>query len=753
VDVVPAHTSSPPAYRSKAAFWAELLKLDDGQLHFWYGLKLGLGIEVDVLLLDISSGAFGIEVCNLPLSQITHMEIQSLVRKDGVVSPSPLGQALGAAHALGSVLDKTWEERPDIIQVAAFPLISRVEWMERFQEEPAGEFVHRCVLKDDLTDLEALRNRLQQIAEKPVGGRPRSTKLHELPESGPERMDEVLFGAKPITPGAVFTQNDSEDSKVLPLLDEVVELVKGPGSAYHSPGLDSLTLWRTALSHVSDRLRISVVGEFKSGKSSLINAILGQEVCYVDEFEATSISATYTDGASAGVSVLDEQNGIEEWSIPTFLERCANKELGAVRRVVVSLPTDLPFDIVDSPGLGSNTRGHSTEAEMEIRRTDLLLWTVDGNDAGSAREGAFIQRAREIRLPIIVLLTKTDLLEADEVSALVEYVANESGVPKRDIIPVSAHEHISGKSAGVTELIERLKLAARNKMEFQGDAYAAKLREAIDGSRSTLRFLIEINAPHARFLATERGYLETSALGIGTAAKAEWLRVLREECSAIASSIASKSIEDADVVELMLRKALPGAVNRATTKFLQSLSRLVRDEWRGALEEKSREFETRLGELLVSRPDAKADLEFLRSQSEAFRIRAEVIHSESEPAGFDNRLLIVGLGAAASVLTVSILPIAVAGVVAAVAIRQGKANPDSLLTMDAVIAGKIEGALLNSFDSVSDSFERAIDRIVTDVAVRSLIKLVKRRGGPDFQAIVVIQRNACDLMDELTAVR
>ena len=73
-------------------------------------------------------------------------------------------------------------------------------------------------------------------------------------------------------------------------------------------------------------------------------------------------------------------------------------------------------------------------------------------------------------------------------------------------------------------------------------------------------------------------------------------------------------------------------------------------------------------------------------------------------------------------------------------------------SLDPVIGVRIQDALISSFESVADSIEQAIDRIVAEVAIRSLIKLVDARGGPDFQAILVIEQKAGDLLDELAAL-
>jgi len=593
---------------------------------------------------------------------------------------------------------------------------------------------------------------LSQIARNPVGGRIRRSGLPLLKASDLDQMQTVLREA-----GALPNEDPTVASASTPvpvaLLNEVVSLVTGPGAAYGAPGADSLTKWRYALLDSNARLRVSVVGEFKAGKSSLINAIFGRDVCFVDEFEATTISATYSSGSEEVVTLFGEEGASDQWPLPTFLEHCAKRELDGVQKVVVTLPTDIPFDITDTPGLGSFTAGHENEAEEQIRRTDLLLWAVDCNDAGSARESAFIERARQIGLPVKVLLTKADVLSAGELDQLIAYFVSETGIPSDDVIAVSSLNYRSGNDSGMAALIERLRTAASERVAYQTASYNAKLQEIVEGSRLALRYLLEVNAPNARFLAAERGYLESSAAGIARTGKFEWLRILREECAAVTGSLEIHSVADVKVVEIVLSQALPEAVEKATAKFLSSLRKLVRDEWRGALEERSREFERRLAELMSTRPDAKADLDFLRTQRDEFRARAEVIGAESSVPSVDNRIWVMGLGAAASVLAVSFVPLAVAGVVAGFAMLDPKARGGLGPKADPLISARIEDALVSSFEDVAEAVEVAIDRIVAEVAIRSLIKLVNRRGGPDYHTVLVIEHKASDLMDEISAVQ
>lgn len=748
---VPVYTESPAAYRSDADFWSQLSTLDDAELHVWHDVTPFPGAGVDVLLADLSTGVFCIAVKAMSADDIRHVDQQSLARLNGSVGPSPFSQSVACARALAVHLDRTWEERPDLIPAVAFPRITRADWNTKFAGDAARGYADYTILQDDLANVSSLRARLNTIAAKPVAGRRRATDFEGLPEETVEHLRDS-FATIVRAGGAGGAGRATEETPILAILQDVIGLVSGPGAHYGSPGADALVRWLAALEDLSPRLRVSVVGEFKAGKSTLINAIFGRDVCFVDDFEATSVAATYTPGDGDGVMLLSGDGSFAACTLPDFLAACANRETSGIKRAVVTLPSDLPFDLTDTPGLGSQTEDHDDRAEEAIRRTDLVLWAVDCNDAGSAREGAFIQRAREIGLPILVLLTKADTLASGDLRQLEDYVTKETGVAAKDIFPVSAHRQRDGVDPGIEALMARLRQASSERAEYQRDAYAARVREAAAAANSVLRYLLEVNAPHARFLAAESGYLESGAAGIGRIGKAEWLRLLREECGEVAKSLEVHSVEDAKVVEIVLGQTLPGAVERATARFLQNIRSLVRDEWRGALEERSREFERRIAELVVARPEAKADLEFLRTQRDEFKRRADVIASETDSSGIGGRLLVVGIGAAASMLMVSFVPIAVAGVVAGLGVLDPKGRGRTVVASDSVIAARIEDALVNSFEQIADSVERAIERIVGDVAIRSLIRLVKLRGGPDFYTILAVERKAWDLMDDLAAI-
>lgn len=110
-----------------------------------------------------------------------------------------------------------------------------------------------------------------------------------------------------------------------------------------------------------------VIGEIKAGKSSFINALLGEDVCEVAP-----------DPCTAGIQELV----FGEELTKTILGDCWER---------VRLPKDVLQDItiVDTPGTNSIIRNHQTITENYIPRSDLLFLCSRPKTPIPARRGSF----------------------------------------------------------------------------------------------------------------------------------------------------------------------------------------------------------------------------------------------------------------------------------------------------------------------------------------------------------------------------
>jgi hypothetical protein len=197
---------------------------------------------------------------------------------------------------------------------------------------------------------------------------------------------------------------------------------------------------------------VCVVGEFKQGKSSLVNALLGQSVCPVDDDIATSaitllrygdeprveVRRNTDTGSGAGVVVESvELATLAEW----VSERGNPDNVRGVERVDISLPHPLlagGLAIVDTPGMGGLGAGHAAATLAFLPFADGLIFVSDASAEVSEPEAEFLERAAELCPNIAFALTKTDLYPAWRRIAEINAGHGLALMGDRQILPVSS---------------------------------------------------------------------------------------------------------------------------------------------------------------------------------------------------------------------------------------------------------------------------------------------------------------------------
>ena len=167
---------------------------------------------------------------------------------------------------------------------------------------------------------------------------------------------------------------------------------------------------------------VCVVGEFKNGKSALINAVLGTAICPVDDDLATSAVTVvrYGDPPSAEVHRRDGVDRVIESIDPGAIADWAQEAPSRERRrdvelVEVRVPSPLlasGLTLVDTPGVGGLNAGHAAATLAFLPSADALVFVTDASAELSAAELEFLASARAAGPPVLVALTKTDMYPA-----------------------------------------------------------------------------------------------------------------------------------------------------------------------------------------------------------------------------------------------------------------------------------------------------------------------------------------------------
>lgn len=175
---------------------------------------------------------------------------------------------------------------------------------------------------------------------------------------------------------------------------------------------------------------VCVVGEFKQGKSSLVNALLGQQVCPVDDDLATSAITLVRFAEEPGAVVRrrgDDGQPVAEAvpvaELPDWVSESGNpSNAKRVERVDISVPSPLlkqGLVVVDTPGMGGLGAGHAAATLGFLPFADGLIFVSDASAELSAPEVDFLRRAIELCPSVVFAQTKIDLYAtADRIQTL-----------------------------------------------------------------------------------------------------------------------------------------------------------------------------------------------------------------------------------------------------------------------------------------------------------------------------------------------
>lgn len=221
---------------------------------------------------------------------------------------------------------------------------------------------------------------------------------------------------------------------------------------------------------------VLVCGEFKRGKSTFINALIGRNICPTDTDICTSAVSVIKYGEKEkAIRVYGDFSNLKQ-EVVSFdvIERYivgSSEEIGNTICVELELPLDelkKGLIIIDTPGVGGLDPRHAMLTNFFLPQADVTLFMTDVNEPLTTTELKFYkEKVLQYAKHSAIIVNKADLKDKDSVEEIrkdtISKVSTYSQVDadSLDVIPVSAADCIReedglGNFPKVRELISNL---------------------------------------------------------------------------------------------------------------------------------------------------------------------------------------------------------------------------------------------------------------------------------------------------------
>jgi len=267
---------------------------------------------------------------------------------------------------------------------------------------------------------------------------------------------------------------------IVALREDVIRLLNDMADGLNDEGETSLDD-RQRLRDMARDLRemffmVAVIGEFNAGKSTFVNALIGESLLPMGITPTTEHIELIRYNDSAERVPTMRGDGVREWAHPN---------IGAQG-----------VAIVDTPGTGSVFQRHEKTAKAFLHRSDLVIFIISAKQAFAESERAYLDLARQYGKKIILVINQIDTLtpaEQAEVRRFVLEQAKETLQLEPMIFLTSAREALNGQDGGLVGLRAYLRgiyadmppakqklLAQLKTAEGLLAAYQAKARQRLD---------------------------------------------------------------------------------------------------------------------------------------------------------------------------------------------------------------------------------------------------------------------------------
>ncbi len=273
------------------------------------------------------------------------------------------------------------------------------------------------------------------------------------------------------------------------LRDELIEKIKAIESIgiINSNGKVGENLNEIQEKLIENRFHLVVLGQFKRGKSTFINSLIGEPILPTSVVPLTSIVTILKYGESEKIEVIFQDGTrkiIPREEIKDYVtERGNPKNEKGVKQVEISYPSEYLRDgvyLIDTPGVGSTFENNTEVTYNYLPKVDAAVFLLSVDPPISQSEIEFLKDVREYVEKIFFIQNKIDYLSQEErmesiafSKQVIEDALEQKGI---QIYPLSAKMALVGKTTGN---INQLKESGLEEFEKVIDDFLMKAKGKI----------------------------------------------------------------------------------------------------------------------------------------------------------------------------------------------------------------------------------------------------------------------------------
>ncbi|MBN2964232.1 dynamin family protein [Sulfurospirillum sp. T05] len=272
-----------------------------------------------------------------------------------------------------------------------------------------------------------------------------------------------------------------------PLFDAFIKAYYPPKTFTH-PLLGAIEAFRQTLMHeesplkealdalvrrVEEPMKVAITGQFSSGKSTFLNALLSKNILptgvtpvtskvnYIRYGEEFKLQVHYYDGREAFY-------GVE--NIASFTDQRESVE--QTKYLTLYAPLELLKEVVfvDTPGLNSQAHSDTETTQAVLREVDGIIWLTLMDNAGKLSEVEVLEQYMDAYASkSLCVLNQKDKFSEENIQKTTAYVKEALGEYFGEVVAISAkqalearsHSHEAQLEATLEDLLEGLELTCK----------------------------------------------------------------------------------------------------------------------------------------------------------------------------------------------------------------------------------------------------------------------------------------------------